>query len=111
MKQVTPFGNAIAQVDAIVAAKWGIAVIRILLDGPARFTRLKVLLAGVSPNILTARLRNLEDRGIIQRSTLPPPADCEVYELTPKGLAARPVVQAMAHWSKSFEGSGERQGI
>ena len=107
MKEVAPFGDAIAQVDEIVTAKWSIPVIRTLLDGPARFTRLKVQLAGISPNILTARVRDLEDRGIVQRSTLPPPADCEVYELTPKGLAA-PLVLAMERWSQSFESSGER---
>jgi DNA-binding HxlR family transcriptional regulator len=111
MKHFAPFGDAVAQVDAIVTAKWSIPIIRLLLDGPARFTRLKDQLAGVSSNILTARLRDLEHRGIIQRITLPPPADCEVYGLTPRGLAAEPVVLAITHWSKSFEGNGERQGM
>lgn len=107
MKHDAPFGDAIAEVDEIITAKWSISVIRVLLDGPARFNRLKILLGGISSKVLTARLRNLEHRGIIQRSTLRPPAECEVYGLTSKGLAARPVVLAIAQWSTSFEGSGK----
>jgi DNA-binding HxlR family transcriptional regulator len=107
MKQVARFGHVIAQVDEIVTAKWSNPVIRILPDGPVRFTRLKVQLASVSSDILTARLRDLEDRGIIQHSILLPPVDCEVYRLTPRGASSTSCGVGSRAVVKSFEGRGK----
>jgi DNA-binding MarR family transcriptional regulator len=48
--------------------------------------------------VLSQRLRGLEEAGIVERRTLPPPAHVKVYELTPAGLELEPVLIALGRW-------------
>ncbi len=73
-------------------------IVRELLLGPKRFTDLKDGLPHASPNVLSQRLRELEETGIVQRRTLPPPAGSKVYELTDWGLELEPVLTALGRW-------------
>lgn len=75
---------------------------RVLGDGPARFSGIRAAIPTVSANILARRLRELEEAGILSRRALPPPADCRVYELTTPGEAARPVIGAIDLWESLF---------
>jgi hypothetical protein len=50
------------------------------------------------PNVLSQRLRDLEDGGVLRRRMLPPPASARVYELTPWGADLEPVFRALARW-------------
>jgi hypothetical protein len=52
----------------------------------------------VSPNVLSQRLRDLEDGGIVRRDALDPPAAVAVYELTPRGLALEPILLELGRW-------------
>lgn len=74
-------------------------VVRELLLGPRRFSDLRVDLPGISANILSQRLTELEARGIVERVMLPAPARVPAYGLTPFGLAAEPMILAMAKWA------------
>ena len=89
-----------AVADQILSTKWIIPILRVLARGPARFGRIKMLVTGISSNILIARLRNLETNGIVRRNELPHPADRQVYELTPLGLGAVTVLKAIADWTE-----------
>jgi len=102
MKRRPPSNDPQVIVDTIISAKWSVPIIRTLLDGPARFSRIRTEIPAMTANILTSRLRDLEGYGVIQRTLLPPPADCEVYELTSRGEAARPVIMAISHWKSHF---------
>jgi len=81
-----------------VGERWALLVVRELLLGPKRFTDLRAGLPNASPNVLSQRLRELEDSGAIARRQLPPPAGSTVYELTAWGRELQPVIDALARW-------------
>ncbi|HMG54489.1 MAG TPA: winged helix-turn-helix transcriptional regulator [Kofleriaceae bacterium] len=81
-----------------VGERWALLVVRELLLGPRRFTDLRAGLPTASPNVLSQRLRELEDSGVIQRRSLPPPGAATVYELTPWGRELEPAILALARW-------------
>ena len=83
----------------LIGDRWAMPLVRELLLGPRRFGDLKTTLRGISANVLTQRLEQLEEAGILLRRKLPPPASVQVYELTPWGYESAPVFQAMGRWA------------
>lgn len=83
----------------LIGERWALLVLRELMLGPRRFSELKSDLPGISANVLTQRLAELEQRGLVRRTKLPPPASVQVYEATPWGLEAEPIVQALGRWA------------
>ncbi|MES2044646.1 MAG: winged helix-turn-helix transcriptional regulator [Pseudomonadota bacterium] len=83
----------------LVGERWSLLIVRELLLGPRRFGALRTGLPGVSANVLTQRLAGLEASGIIERRMLPPPANVQVYALTPWGQECEPVVLGLARWA------------
>jgi len=88
----------IARALDVVGERWAVLVVRELVLGPKRFTDLRKALPGSSPDVLTERLRDLEQAGVVVRRTLPPPAGSRVYELTEWGRELEPVVVALGRW-------------
>jgi DNA-binding HxlR family transcriptional regulator/putative sterol carrier protein len=88
----------IARALDAVGERWALLVVRELLLGPKRFTDLRTGLPHASPNVLSQRLRELEQAGIVRRRTLAPPAASKLYELTDRGLALEPVVIELGRW-------------
>jgi DNA-binding HxlR family transcriptional regulator/putative sterol carrier protein len=84
---------ALARALDIAGDRWTLLIVRELVPGPRRFTDLIDGLPGISRNLLTERLRDLERDGVIARQELPPPAARQVYELTDDG---RDLAVAMA---------------
>ena len=83
----------------LVGERWALLVLRELMLGPRRFSDLRADLPGLSANVLTQRLAELEERGLVRRKRLPPPASVQVYEATEWGLEAEPIVQALGRWA------------
>lgn len=83
----------------LIGDRWALLVLRELLLGPRRFSDLRTDLPGISANVLTQRLMELEGRGLVAKKRLPPPASVQVYEATPWGLEAEPIVQALGRWA------------
>ena len=83
----------------ILGERWALLVVRELMLGPKRFGDLRASLPGLSANVLTQRLEGLEAAGVLVRRKLPPPASVQVYELTPWGYEAEPIIQAMGRWA------------
>ena len=67
--------------------------------GARRFSELRADLPGLSANTLSQRLAELEERGLVVRKRLPPPASVQVYAATEWGLEAEPIVQALGRWA------------
>jgi DNA-binding HxlR family transcriptional regulator len=82
----------------LVGERWALLVVRELLLGPKRFTDLRAGLPHASSNILSERLRGLEQVGVVQRRKLPPPAASSVYELTEWGRELEPIVTKLGAW-------------
>jgi DNA-binding HxlR family transcriptional regulator len=85
----------------IIGERWTILILRDLIVGGARkFQDFERSLAGISPNTLSARLKRLEDAGIVERRFYeqhPPRAE---YVLTEKGKDLRPVLRALLDWGQ-----------
>lgn len=88
----------------LVGERWAMLIMRELLLGPRRFSDLRAALPGLSANVLTQRLGELEARHIVARVRLPPPARVRLYGLTPWGHEAEPMILAMAKWAYSSPG-------
>jgi DNA-binding HxlR family transcriptional regulator len=82
----------------LVGERWSMLVVKELMHGPQRYTDLAEHLRGIGTNILAARLRSLEECGVITKRKLPPPAASRVYELTEYGRALKPVMRELAMW-------------
>lgn len=83
----------------LVGERWALLVLRELMLGPRRFSQLRGDLPGISANVLTQRLGELEARGLLVRRKLPPPAAVQVYELTAWGYEAEEIVQVLGRWA------------
>ena len=83
----------------LIGERWALLVLRELMLGARRFSDLRADLPGISANVLTQRLTELEERGLVRRKKLPPPASAQVYEATEWGLEAEPIVQVLGRWA------------
>ena len=83
----------------LIGDRWTLLVLRELMLGGRRFSDLRGDLPGISANVLIQRLAELEQRGLVVRRQLPPPANAQVYEATEWGLEAEPIVQALGRWA------------
>jgi DNA-binding HxlR family transcriptional regulator len=92
-------GCAIAHGLDMVGERWALLVVRELLLGPKRYTDLRRGLPNASPNVLSERLRELEEAGIVRRRKLPPPAGSRVYELTGWGRELEEIVISLGRWA------------
>jgi DNA-binding HxlR family transcriptional regulator len=88
----------------LIGERWTLLVLRELMLGARRFSQLRADLPGISANVLTQRLAELDQRGLVRRRKLPPPASVQVYEATPWGLEAEPIVQALGRWAARSPG-------
>lgn len=86
----------------IVGERWTMLIIRELIAGPRRFTDLMEGLPGISTNLLSARLKRLEQQGILMRRVLPPPAGSTVYDLTPVGRKLENALIELGKWGSQF---------
>jgi DNA-binding HxlR family transcriptional regulator len=90
----------------LVTERWALLIIRDLLVGPRRYTDLKHGLPKIPTNILSARLKELQETEVIRRVPL---ARCGlVYELTDYGRELEPIVLALGRWG--FRSMGEPKG-
>ena len=93
----------------LVGERWSLLIIRDLLIGPRRYSELAGGLARIPSNILSARLKELQEAGIVRRV---PHSRVLVYDLTPYGRELEPVVLALGAWGfKALEDPREEQVI
>jgi DNA-binding HxlR family transcriptional regulator/putative sterol carrier protein len=86
---------AIARTLDVLGQRWTLLIVRDLFLGPLRYSDLHAGLPGIATDILTARLRTLEEEGLVRRRALPPPAPATVYELTAAGRELAPLMRAL----------------
>src|ERR1700744_4316681 len=90
---------SVARALDVVGDRWTLLIVReLLLQGPCRFTDLKNGLPGIAPNLLSSRLKELEDAGLGARQAAPPPVATVLYLLTAGGRTLEPVLKALGLW-------------
>lgn len=86
----------------VIGERWTLLIVRELMYGPRRYSDLLRGLPGIGTNLLAKRLKELEQEGVIEQRTLPPPAASKVYDLTDYGNGLRPVITAMSKWGMGY---------
>ena len=90
---------SVARALDVVGERWTLLIVRELLArGACRYTDLRAGLPGIATNLLATRLRELEEAGVVEREEAPPPVATTLFRLTDRGLALRPVLDALGRW-------------
>src|SRR6202163_2186040 len=86
----------------LIGKRWTGAVVKALMAKPARFNQLLAGIPGISDRVLTERLRELEQEGLVERLVDPGPPVRVTYRLTARGRALEPVLAAVSDWAESW---------
>ncbi len=87
----------------LIGNKWKVIILRDLMDGTRRFGELKKSIGDVSQKVLTAQLRDMEAKGLINRKVyaeVPPKVE---YTLTKTGYSLKPILDAMTEWGLEYK--------
>lgn len=87
----------------IIGDKWKVLILRDLMGGTKRFGELKKSIGSVSQKVLTAQLRDMEEKELLTRKVyaeVPPRVE---YTLTETGYSLKPVLDAMQNWGKAYQ--------
>ena len=87
----------------LIGDKWKVLILRDLMPGTKRFGALKKSIGSVSQKVLTAQLRDMEDKGLVHRQVyaeVPPRVE---YSLTDLGKSLKPILDAMWTWDEGYK--------
>lgn len=87
----------------LIENKWKVLILRDLMDGTKRFGELKKSIGSVSQKVLTAQLRDMEEKGLVERKVyaeVPPRVE---YTLTETGYSLKPILDAMLAWGIEYK--------
>ena len=87
----------------LIGDKWKVLILRDLMDGTRRFGELKKSIGTVSQKVLTAQLRDMEEKGLLTRKVyaeVPPRVE---YTLTETGYSLKPILDAMRAWGAYYK--------
>jgi DNA-binding HxlR family transcriptional regulator len=85
-----------------IGERWSLLIVRELTLGPLRFSELARAVGGAPTDVLTRRLRDLEEAGIVRRVELEPPASVTAYELTALGRGLERPLLELGRWGLNF---------
>ena len=86
----------------LIGRRWSGALIQLLLQGPSRFAELRSSVPEITDRMLSERLRELEEEGIVVRTVIPETPVRVEYSLTPKGQALAPALNAIGSWAERW---------
>ena len=86
----------------LIGRRWTGAILRALLVGVSRFSELVETIPGLSPRMLSERLKELEAEGVVVRSVIPTVPVLVEYHLTEKGRSLGSVIEAVSGWAEQW---------
>jgi DNA-binding HxlR family transcriptional regulator len=99
--------SALAEALSSVGDRWTLLIIAALLDHPSRFGDLQREVPGIAPNVLSGRLRQLEEQGLVVAEPYSQRPPRYVYELTDSGRALGGPLRLLADWGARHAGGAE----
>ena len=87
----------------MLGCRWKILIIRELLSGTKRFGELKKNVTGITQKVLTSKLRDMEELGLLERNVYPQIPPKVEYTLTDIGYSLRPVLDSLKSWGKDYK--------
>src|ERR1700722_10557814 len=88
----------------LVGRRWTGAILRVLMDGPLRFSEIASAIPELSDRLLSERMKELESRGMVQRTVIPGPPLRVQYELSIMGSELEPALTELQHWARRWLG-------
>ncbi len=92
----------VAMASEIVCTRWTIVLLRELVAGSTRFNDLRRGVPRMSPALLSKRLKDLEEAGVVVRNAIPNEPGMFEYCLTRSGLDLKAVVEAVGIWGQHW---------
>lgn len=86
----------------IVGRRWSGVILQVMLAGASRFGEILCAVPDLSNRMLSERLREFEDEGIVERVVIPERPVRVEYRLTEKGRGLNEVVEAISRWSQDW---------
>jgi len=93
----------------LIGKRWTGAIVFVLLDGPLRFSEVKVLVPDLSDRLLSERMKELEGRGLVARRVGEGPPVRVTYELTPMGIGLQPALAELGSWARHWLAADEER--
>ncbi len=90
----------------LIGKRWTGAILCALTEGPLRFGELVKVVPGLSDRLLSQRLRELEEEGLVKRDVEPGSPVRVTYSLTERGAALRPAIAELATWARRWKRAG-----
>jgi len=92
--------EALTEVFGLLGKRWSGMVVGVLLERPARFGEISRAIPGITEGMLSSRLSELQEIGLVEREVLAGPPIASVYRLTGRGEALRPALAALGKWAQ-----------
>lgn len=87
----------------MLSSRWKVLIIKELLTGTKRFGELKTAVGKITQKVLTTNLRDMEDKGLIERKVFPEVPPRVEYTLTDIGYSLAVVLDSMAEWGSAYK--------
>jgi DNA-binding HxlR family transcriptional regulator len=100
-RKCRPVPVEVRQAADLLERRWQLSIIYAALAGALRFNEFAEAVGGISPRMLSERLRDLEGAGLIERTVLPTSPPTVEYRLTARGRRLAPVIEAMRAYAES----------
>ena len=97
------------QAVELVGRRWTGAILRVLMDGPRRFSEVGQAVPELSDRLLSARMKELEAHGIVQRTVHPGPPLRVEYSLSEMGRELGPALDQLQEWAQRWLKGGVRR--
>jgi DNA-binding HxlR family transcriptional regulator len=95
----------------LIGRRWTGAILRVLMDGPLRFSEIAQAVPELSDRLLSERMKELEARGMVQRRVIPGPPLRVEYELSSMGRELEPALSELQRWAKRWLGRRTPAGV
>ena len=99
-RRCQPVPVEVRETASLLERRWQLSIIYAALMGALRFNEFADAVAGISPRMLSERLRDLESAGLVERTVLPTSPPTVEYRLTPRGRRLGPVIEAMRAYAE-----------
>src|ERR1700761_1872033 len=94
-RRCEPVPLEVRETASLLERRWQLSILYAALTGAIRFNEFAEAVAGISPRMLSERLRDLEGAGLVQRTVIPSSPPTVEYRLTERGRRLGPLIEAM----------------
>jgi DNA-binding HxlR family transcriptional regulator len=95
----------------LIGRRWTGAILRVLMDGPLRFSEVAQAVPELSDRLLSERMKELEARGVVLRTVIPGPPLRVEYELSEMGRELEPALSELQRWANRWLGDRVPSGV